>query len=247
MRGSLWFTMLLGALVLAPAAAGQDAPVAFGGDVAVVSDYTFRGISQTSEEMAIQGGITASVSSGLYLGVWGSSLNFGEADLPDPTQRAHAEIDVVGGLDLSMAGTGLSVGFTYYGYPGTNADFNYNFLEFSAGLSRDFTLVSAGVSAAYSPDYFAASGTSLYVSGSLDVSLPATPLALAASLGYQRIERNSVFGTPNYMDWSAGATLDVWGLSLGATLVGTDVSSDDCFGGSDLCDARVVLSAGLSM
>ena len=240
MRGSLWLMPLLGALVLAPGAAGQDAPVAFSGDVTVVSDYTFRGISQTSEEMAIQGGITASTTGGLYLGVWGSSLNFGE---PEPEGRAHAEIDVVGGLDLM----GLSVGFAYYGYPGTLANANYSFMEFSAGLSHDFALVSAGISAAYSPDYFAASGTSLYLGSSFGASLPETQLSLAASLGYQRIDDNSAFGTPDYMDWSAGVSLDVWGLLLGATLVGTDLSSDDCFGGSDLCEARIVLAAGFSM
>ena len=68
------------------------------GNVAVTSDYAFRGISQTLEEPAIQGGIDLEHPTGLYLGTWGSSLNFGE-DMP----RAQVELDVYGGFGFSAA------------------------------------------------------------------------------------------------------------------------------------------------
>ena len=52
---------LLGAISAIPAAA-QDAepPKAFtvSGSAALVSDYRFRGVSQTNEDFAIQGGLT---------------------------------------------------------------------------------------------------------------------------------------------------------------------------------------------
>jgi uncharacterized protein (TIGR02001 family) len=40
----------------------------------VVSDYRFRGISQTDKDFAVQGGLTVSHESGLYASVWGSSV-----------------------------------------------------------------------------------------------------------------------------------------------------------------------------
>src|SRR3546814_13273170 len=44
------------------------------------SDLRFRGVSQTGEEAAIQGSIGISHESGLYAGVWGSSVDLGATD-----------------------------------------------------------------------------------------------------------------------------------------------------------------------
>src|SRR5688572_20874605 len=104
MKARAWLsTILTGVVVLARPVAAQDSevPVSFSGSATLVSDYTFRGISQTLENPAIQAGITASGPAGLYLGTWGSSLNFGEAASAD---RASAEVDVFGGLAQSLAG-----------------------------------------------------------------------------------------------------------------------------------------------
>ena len=57
----------------APASAQTDVDVAF--NVGVVSDYVFRGVSQTDEEPAIQGGIDITAGS-FYAGVWGSNVDF---------------------------------------------------------------------------------------------------------------------------------------------------------------------------
>src|SRR5687767_5601078 len=89
---------LAAALVLALPASAQDSPVTFTGSVAVASDYAFRGISQTLEDPAIQGGVTGAAGP-VYLGVWGSNVDFGEAVAPD---RATAEIDVFGGVKASL-------------------------------------------------------------------------------------------------------------------------------------------------
>lgn len=231
------------ALIGASSAAAQtaDVPVTFSGSVAVTSDYTFRGISQTLDHAAIQGGIDAAGPFGLYAGFWGSSLNFGETD---PNGRAQAEMDVSAGIGRTLAGTDVDLGFVYYGYPGTLTSLNYDFVEFGLGLSRDFGAVSTGVNAAWSPDYFASSGSAVYVSGSLGVAIPTTPLSLSASVGHQSIETNDAFGTPDYVDWSAGVSLGVLGLDLGASVVGTNLSKAECFGGSDLCESRVVFSLG---
>lgn len=247
MNARVWSsTVVAGLLVLAGPAVAQDGELAlsFSGSAALTNDYTFRGISQTSEDPAVQAGITGGVGS-VYLGTWGSSLDFGEADAAD---RATAEVDIFGGVAASLGGAAdLDVGFVYYLYPGTGDTYDYNFVEFALGLSRSFSSVSAGVSAAYSPEFFAASGSAVYVSGSLGLDIPTTPLSLSASIGRQSIDDNDAFGTPNYVDYSIGASLSTLGISLGAAAVGTDLDNGDCFGGSDLCKTRVIMSLGMEL
>lgn len=247
MRLPTWSSLvLLGSLSTPAETAGQDAPtpVTFSGSVAVVSDYAFRGVSQTLEDIAVQGGITGASTAGLYLGLWGSSLNFGEATAAD---RAHTEIDAFGGLKRNVAGVDADLGFVYYAYPGTTDSYDYNFLELALGLSRAFSGVSTGAKVAFSPDYFAASGSATYLSGSLGFAVPSAPVSLLGTLGHQSIEENAAFGTPDYTDWSAGASLSAAGVSIGITYVDTDLAKTDCFAGADLCAPRVVFSVARGM
>lgn len=58
------------------------------GNVALTSDYLFRGISQTDEGPAVQGGFTLSGESGFYLSTWGSNIKFGEGSM---------ELDILAG------------------------------------------------------------------------------------------------------------------------------------------------------
>jgi uncharacterized protein (TIGR02001 family) len=245
MKGALFVGLVpLCLLVAQPLAAQKRGPVEIGGSVSLVSDYTFRGVSQTLEEMAIQAGIDVSGPSGLYLGVWGSNLNFGEA-LPDG--RAQAEIDMVGGVRHSLGEVvDVDLGMIYYHYPGTLSDYGYDFVEFGLAASRDFRRFSAEVSAAFSPNYFAGSGSSTYVSGGVGIPIPSTPVTLRAAVGHQTIEDNAAFGTPNYMDWKAGVATALWALELEVAYVGTNVDTSDCFGGADLCRRRVVFGISVA-
>src|SRR3546814_13206433 len=69
------------ALTATPATAQDDhIRITFTRSAAVVSDYRFRGVSQTGEDAAIQGSIGISHESGLYAGVWGSSVDLGATD-----------------------------------------------------------------------------------------------------------------------------------------------------------------------
>jgi uncharacterized protein (TIGR02001 family) len=240
-------TLVAASLAVVQPVVGQDAedPVTFSGSVALVSDYTFRGISQTYEDFAIQGGVTGTVvDPGVYFGFWGSSLDFGEATAAD---RAVTEVDLLGGWKGSLGGAAdADIGVIYYAYPGTGDTYEYNFVELALGLSRAFSDVTAGLKGYWSPDYFAASGSSFYLNGSLGAT--AGSVSFAGALGYQWIEENSTFGTPDYLDYSVGATLSTLGIGLGAALVGTDVDEADCFaGGSDLCKPRVVLSVSRAL
>src|SRR3546814_5528071 len=106
--------MLLAAAAFPSAAHAQDEggdAITVSGSATVVSDYRFRGFSQSDEEAAIQGGITVSHGSGLYLGTWGSSIGFANG----------TEIDVFGGYAKEV-GPGLTadIGATLYLYPVTS-------------------------------------------------------------------------------------------------------------------------------
>ena len=211
------------------------------GNVAVTSDYAFRGISQTLEEPAIQGGIDLEHPIGLYLGTWGSSLNFGE-DMP----RAQVELDVYGGFGFSAAELfDVDLGVIYYGYPGSE-DRGYDFIEFGLGASRSFSMLDGGVSASYSPDYFGGSGESWYYA--LDLGIPISLLTLSGSVGHQTIEDNAVFGTPDYTNWTLGVGVGLAGFDLSGQYVDTDIEDEECFaGGSELCGGRAIFSISRSM
>jgi uncharacterized protein (TIGR02001 family) len=216
----------------------------FSGNVAVQSDYLFRGISQTSTKPAIQGGLDLAVPVGIYAGIWGSSVNFGE-DL-SAGQRAQMEMDVYGGVRKSLDGLAdVDVGVTGYLYPGAAGSRHYDFLELGLGLSRGLGPVDAGVSARYSPNYFAHSGDAEYLSA--QVGLPVSRLTLSGSVGHQWIEENATFGTPDYTDFGVGLGVGWAGFDVSGKVLATDLEEAECFGGSNLCKPRFVFSVARAM
>jgi uncharacterized protein (TIGR02001 family) len=124
-RSLMAATVLAGcALASTPALAddepGAKADFSVTGNVALVSDYRFRGVSLSGGDPAIQGGITLNHSSGFYAGAWSSSL-------------AHTPVYGDQELDLFAGWTGLvtpaltvDAGLLYYVYPsGHVGDANY--------------------------------------------------------------------------------------------------------------------------
>jgi len=109
----------LPSVVMAQAAAPAAAPASphtITGNLTIASDYRFRGITQTYDKPAIQGGVDYSHSSGFYLGNWNSNVSSG-AGFPD----GNLEMDFYGGYKTSFGDVGLDVGGIYYYYPGSEA------------------------------------------------------------------------------------------------------------------------------
>lgn len=242
-----WSIVLLAAGALCVEAEqgwSQEAAEWFTGNVAVASDYAFRGISQTGAEPAIQGGMDLVHPIGLYLGTWGSSVNFGE-ELASGA-RAQMELDVYGGLRKSIpALADFDLGAVGYLYPGAAGSRNYNFVEFGLGASRTFGGVSGGASVKYSPDFFAASGTAIYYGAQL--SVPISFVTLSGSAGHQSIEDNAAFGTPDYADFGIGASVGWGGFNFSGKYLTTDLSKSECFDGSTLCEPRFVLGVARAL
>jgi len=215
----------------APAAATaeeESSAGTFSGNVALTSEYYFRGITQTGAAPTLQGGFDYEVSLAspvaLYLGVWGSNVDFNEGGDVD---GATIEIDWYGGLkgNFGESRTSWDVGFIYYAYPGDAASLDdYDFLDFQSALGHDFGAAAVTASVNYSQDNFGASGTGVYPKLTLDVPIPSVKgMALSGYLAKQFIEKEAVFGAPDYVEWNVSATLSALGFDLSIAYSDTDI------------------------
>ena len=100
MRESFLAVILTAELAAAPAAvAAQDTGHSITANAGLFSQYVFRGLAQTDEGPALQGGFDYSYASGTatpYAGVWGSNISW----LQDSSVylRSSLELDFYGGL-----------------------------------------------------------------------------------------------------------------------------------------------------
>lgn len=191
--------VLLAGVALAAASAGASAGVSV--TPSIVSDYDFRGFTQTAKDPAFQLSINYAHESGFYASVWGSNLD------EDSYPGADLELDLIVGFAGGDAAEsfGYDVGFVGYTYPG-ESDFNY--YEVYAGLSKGWFAAKLS----YSPEFAGASGdtSAFYLEGNGTFPLP-HDFALVAHLGYSFGDYwdNSVQGngeTGEYLDWSVGVT-----------------------------------------
>lgn len=210
-------------------------------NVALTTDYVFRGASQTDENPAVQGGFDLTYGQ-FYLGIWGSNLDFGGAGGQDV---ANLEVDVYGGFKLPVGRAKLDLGVIYYAYPDAfDPGGELDYVELKAGLSgpvvRD---VSGGLTVYYSPDYTGELGDTYTVEGSLSKPL-GHGFSLGGALGYvDNTDGNNLIGTMNndeYLYWNVGLSKSFHEkFSLGVTYWDTDGT-----GCGDVslfqCDERVV-------
>ncbi len=218
---------------LAAPAAAQDEPagVTFSGTLGVTSNYVFRGQSQSQNDPAISLGARLDYE-GFYFGLWGSSIDFADV------QESPLELDIYAGYAGSLSDTlSFDVGLFYYSYPDSDPA-NYDYFELIVGLRQDFDGGYVKGTLAISPDFFAESGTGTYLGGGGGVAITDW-LEANANIGYQWIDENGTFGTPDYFHWDVGltATLDI--LTLDLRYKDTDLETFECFGGTDLCDGRI--------
>ena len=241
-RGLLAATLLAGsAMAATPAFADEaDPPSDFTitGNAALVSDYRFRGLSQSAGDPAIQGSININHSSGFYVGTWASSIEFKNlGPIPDSVY-GNLEIDVYGGWTGTVGGAiTADVGLLYYIYPGGKVG-KAEFFEPYASLSTTLGPVTGkvGVNYAFKQEALNFDGgendDNLYVYGDLSAGIPNTPVSLAAHIGYTKGALSPKFATgasADYaggFDYSIGATFNVTkNLSVGASYVAVDGNS----------------------
>src|SRR4051812_42572251 len=82
-------------------------------NVGAVTDYRYRGISQSRLRPALQGGVDFAHKSGFYVGTWASTIKW----IKDAGGDSNVEIDLYGGYKTTFSGVGLDVGLLRYYYP----------------------------------------------------------------------------------------------------------------------------------
>lgn len=217
----LGFAALALAAIATPALAQEAPPSEFTvtGGATLVSDYRFRGISQTDKRFAVQGTFTVGHSSGLYATVWGSSIDDYVAAGGDQ------EIDLIVGYAKTIGDATIDGGFLYYYYPGSGGG-NTDFFEPYISVKQTFGPVTAKVSAAYAWKQNALSigngkEDNLYLAGDLSAGIPDTPIGLTAHIGYSDGPSYLTIGD-DYLDWGVGATYTWNHLTFGVSYVDTD-------------------------
>ena len=191
----------------------------FTGNVALTSDYRYRGLSQSRLDPALQGGADYSHSpTGLYAGVWGSTIKWIK-DAPY-NGDANVEIDLYGGKKGEIApGISYDVGGLYYLYP-------------SNGLTPSANTFEVYGQVGYGPGYikYSHSLTNLFGtpdskgSGYLDIGANidiATGLQLNLHAGHQRVAHN---GASSYDDFKIGLTKDFGFASVSLAAVKADIN-----------------------
>jgi len=246
------FTILgMSALALAAVSApafAQDAPASdftVTGGATVVSDYRFRGISQTDKRFAVQGTIGVSHASGLYVGVWGSSIDEYVAAAGDQ------EIDLYGGYTKTFGAATVDVGLLYYYYPGSSGivpGYNSDFFEPYASVKGTFGPVTAKLGVAYAPKQSALSigagkEDNLYTYGELSGALG--PISLTGHLGHSFGPSYLTIGK-EYTDWSVAANYTWNHLTFGVSYVDTNKDLASPITGRNISKAGVVGSIGVA-
>lgn len=211
--------MLMGVAAATLAMAGAaNAETTYTGNVALATDYAFRGISQTNEDPAISGGFDA--ANGIfYAGVWGSTIDFAAQD-------AELEVDVYAGFKPVVGPFTLDLGVIGYLYPSASDDTSeLDYVELKGGASitpaEGFSL---GGVVYYSPEFTLDGGDAIYVEGTAAYTVNEF-LALSGAVGNQSVDVANYFGPgdDSYTTWNLGGTLSYAGFGFDVRYVDTDL------------------------
>ena len=207
---------------VAPSPAAQSPITA---NISLVTDYRYRGLAQTANKPAIQGGVDYAHESGFYAGNWNSTVSW-VTDLKTGLANS-VEMDFYAGVKKEVVeGITLDGGLLYYYYPTTGTltagSVSPNSME--AYLGATFKMVSVKYSYALT-DLFATPNSkgSAYLDVGLNVDTGISGITINLHAGRQTIA-NTPLG--DYTDWKIGATKDLGdGFSIAAAYIGTDAKS----------------------
>ncbi|MGV6807044.1 MAG: TorF family putative porin [bacterium] len=216
------------ALAVATVVSATAAPIAaqaaeVSGNVTMATDYRFRGISQTDERFAIQGGFDVGFDSGFYIGTWASNVNFSDSS----GDINSAELDFYAGYGFEVSeGVALDFSVITFVYPAAESEFNYE--EYVAGLS----VGDLGLSVVYSNNYFGSDADAFVYN--IDYAIAVSEdVAVDLHVGYSDVDEDYFFGEDDsYLDWSIAVTKSALGLDFSLAYIDTDLDEygDDAEG-----------------
>jgi uncharacterized protein (TIGR02001 family) len=228
-------TILASALVAVTGVAQADVSA----NLAVQSNYYFRGITQTSNGAAVSGGLDYNDDSGFYVGTWMSNIDFTSAP------KASAEVDLYAGYGGDI-GSGFSydLSYLYYAYPGAGGDAQNGELDYGE-VAGSLSYGPATLSVNYTTNSEASDVNGLaqpFQDGDLYYQIAFSPdmkfagLTPSASIGYYDFDQDGEGGQDlNYTNWTIGVAKDVGDFgSFSVNYVQNSFSGNaDQFWGSD--------------
>ena len=227
----------LGVVALALTAGTVQAEIS--STVTAISDYDFRGITQTALDPAVQASLDWSAESGLYAGLWGSNVDFG-------TDQANVEADFFLGYGGAFTDTfAYDVGATYYSYYGEDSDVpSVNYWEFHGGLTY---AEHYSTTFWYSPDYGNSDKTAWYLEANVDYPLPWWELGTTVHVGYSAgdywSDADDEFDD-EYFDWAVGLTRSFGHFDFALKYVdGSNLDDYDCSRSSIECGSDPLFSS----
>jgi len=200
------------ALVAICAAAAPSVGQDVEGNVALVTDYRFRGVSLSDEAIAIQGGFDVAFEGGFYVGTWASSI--------EPVGNSEIELDLYAGFGGEAGAITYDLGLLVYTYPGES---DVEYAEFYGSAGTTLGPVEATVGLAYAPEQDNIGGDDnlyIYTTGSLP--LGESGLSLTGTLGYETGAFGDLDGDgDDKIHWELGLTTTFHGLDIGLTYIDT--------------------------
>ena len=199
--------------VTAQAQQAPASPHTITGNIGLFSQYIFRGLTQTNEEPALQGGLDYGHASGFYVGTWGSNVSWLQ-DGGSYRAGGSLELDIYGGFKGAIGKTdfGYDVGLLYYWYPGdvTPGLWKADTLEVYGALSWKF--LSAKLSYSLQDETFGVpdSRGTTYLDFTANYPIPNTKFSVVAHYGIQTFEGQTPGLTVDndtlysYKDWKLG-------------------------------------------
>lgn len=237
--------LVLAALAAPVAVKAADSPHSFSGNLTLTSDYIFRGVSQTQNGPAIQGGFDYAHASGFYLGTWASNVAWVEEG--GYKTDSSMEIDLYGGYRGAMGPVGYDLGVITYYYPGDKISGvkTPDTTEVYVGASWEFLslkyshVVSSNFIGWYDYVNNKSSRNSKYLELNASYDLGGG-WGVLGHVGHQWVNNLS---DADYTDWKVGVTKDI-GFGV-VTLAYSDTNADDSIytiAGEEIADGRVFVS-----
>lgn len=215
-------------------------------DVAVsvkaMTDYNFRGISQTDRKPAIQAGAEVQIYDNLfYFGIYGSNV--------DLVTSPDAEIDFYAGIRPKFGNLAFDFGVWQYYYPAEkrfidtagvfwtprNTDFTEVYGKVSYTVADTLTL---GANVFYAWDWLGTGASGTYASVTAKYTVPALEgLSVSGEFGHYWLgttnlaiwSTNPPTNLPDYLYWNAGVSYTYKNLTADLRYHDTNLSKSDCF------------------
>lgn len=198
---------LLASAATVGAAGAAHAEGETSGNIALTSNYVWRGQTQSDSEFAVQGGFDY-VAPMFYAGAWASTVDDFGID-------ASSELDLYAGFTPSLGPVTFDIGTIMYFYPNTDVD--SDFIELKVGASYSpIEPLSLRVAAYSSNDYLATGGDSLFLEFAAGYTITE---AFSVSGGFGNFDQDTL---GNYETWNLGGTFSFHGFDFDLRYHDTD-------------------------